>query len=354
VKQGAENALDIDVELDTEGGEVIKIEDKRRPEPKVKAKPTVDPRINLPYSEEAVERDAWARAWLLLDVDETGHVTRLKLLKAPGFDLDAICIEQGLTLTFEPARDHAGRPMKTYMLWTMEWPAWGWLIQGNGVAVRRPADHHDLHSLSANRDVVGEDMVMGQNQKIGGLWARHNVTGTAFEGALDRVPCAGSGPLNLDLRNRAYRDCSAPDLSMLEALPWITKDTAATAIAELANPRVQLTEQREPGSRWPGYVAAGVTGVFAIATVVSYRRFSAYQDELIGKAFLATTDPNGFAEARQRLRRWQNLTYGLTVASIASAGVTLFLWHRDQRKSSFSVQPSEHGRGAGATYMRRW
>lgn len=76
VQGGVMNALDIDVELDTAGGEVIKIEDRKRPEPKVAAKPTKDPRQSLPYSDEAVERDAWARAWLLLDVDEAGKVTR--------------------------------------------------------------------------------------------------------------------------------------------------------------------------------------------------------------------------------------------------------------------------------------
>jgi hypothetical protein len=242
--------------------------------------------------------------------------------------------------------------MKTYMLWTMEWPAWGWLIQGNGVAVRRPADHYDLHSLSGNRDAVGKEMVLGEYRKVGGLWARNNVTGTVFEGALDRVPCAGSGPLNLDLRNRAYRDCSEPDLSVTEALPWITKDTAATAIAELANPKLQLVEQRDPGARWPGYVAAGLTGALAIATVASYLKFSRHQDVVAESAFLATIDPMAYEAALDKQKRWGTITLGLTAASVVSVGATLLLWNRNAPKSSFSVQPTE--KGGAAAFTKTW
>ena len=356
VQQGATNTLDIDVELDTSGGEVIKIEDKKRPVPTVKAKPVKDPRLSLPYSDEAVERDAWARAWMLLDVDERGTVTRLKLLKRPGFDLDKICIDQAFTLTFEPALDHAGRPMKTYMLWTMEWPSWGWLIQGNGVAVRRPADSNDLHSHAGNRggrEASGTDMVWGIDRPIGGLWARPNATATAFQGALDRVPCAGSGPLNLDLRNRAYRDCSPPDLGVVEALPWITRETAATAIAELANPRLLLDEGYDPGSPWPGYIGAAVSGVFAVATVLTYREYSKRSDA-VSEPYLATIDPLGYIEKKKTQERWRNITLGCTAAMVVSIGVTTLIWNRNQRRSSFSVQPTEHGSGAAATYLTKW
>ncbi|MDQ3301409.1 MAG: carboxypeptidase-like regulatory domain-containing protein [Myxococcota bacterium] len=95
--------LDIEVELDMAGGEVIRIVDKQPPVPAVKPKPRQDPRKSLPYSDEAVERDAWAKAWLLLDVDRSGVVQRLKLLKAPGFGLDRIAIEEGFKLRFDPA-----------------------------------------------------------------------------------------------------------------------------------------------------------------------------------------------------------------------------------------------------------
>ena len=333
VQQGATNTLDIDVELDIEGGEVIKIEDKRRPVPKVKPKPKKDPLLSLPYSEEAVERDAWARAWMLLDVDERGTVTRLKLLKRPGFDLDRICIEESFKLTFDPALDDKGRPMKTYMLWTMEWPSWGWLIQGNGTAVRRPPDSNELH-------------VHAQNIRDHGLaranWARPSAAATAFPNALDRVPCAGSGPLNLDLQNRAYRDCSQADTSVAESLPWITRETADTAIAELSNPNLQLLTDDEgpPGSPWPGYIGAGVSVALAITTVYGYYQWNVWQDRATDEAFKATVDPREYAEVTGSRDRWGKRALGLTAATILTAGATLLLWNRDQRKSSFSVQPT--------------
>ena len=349
VRQGATNTMDVDLELDIDGGEVIKIEDRKRPQPAVKPKPTKDPRISLPYSEEAVERDAWARAWLLLDVDEQGSVARLKLLKRPGFDLDKICIEEAFKLRFDPARDAAGRPMKTYMLWTFEWPSWGWLIQGNGVAVRRPPDSNALHSLAANITVTGREGA--SNAKIGGPWARPSAAATAFEGALDRVPCAGSGPLNLDLRNRAYRDCSQPDMSVAESLPWITRETAETAIAELANPNLMLvTDDTPKGSSIPGYVLAGVTGGLAITTVIAFLQFDKYQQRVEDSAWQATIDPDAYAETVHSRTRWGKITLGLTAATILTGGVTLLVWHRNQSKSSFSVQPTSSGSGGAALF----
>lgn len=357
VRSGATNTMDVELELDTEGGEVIRIEDRKRPEPKVKAKPRKDVRMSLPYSDEAVERDAWARAWLLLDVDEAGRVTRLKLLKRPGFDLDRICIEEALKLQFEPARDAQGRPMKTYMLWTMEWPSWGWLIQGNGVAVRRPADTNDLHAHAQNirAGVTGTDLVLGSRQPIGGPWSRPLPNGTAFEGALDRVPCAGSGPLNLDLRNRAYRDCSQPDLAVIDSLPWITPETAPTAIAELANPDLMLVaDTTPPGSPIPGYVGAGVTAALAIATVYGFYQYDKYQSRVEDAPWQALTDPEQYADDGRRRTRWGKITLGLSTATILSAGVTLLVWNRNQSKRSFSVQPSSSGDGGAAVFTTSW
>jgi hypothetical protein len=353
VQRGTTNTMDVDIELDTQGGEVIKIEDKKRAVPAVQPKPKKDVRLSLPYSDEAVERDAWARAWLLLDVDERGAVTRLKLLKRPGFDLDKICIEQAFELRFDPARDASGQPMKTYMLWTFEWPAWGWLIQGNGIAVRRPRDTNEMHAWTPNREATGTDMVLGVDQKVGGLWARPNATANAFEGALDRVPCAGSGPLNLDLRNRAYRDCSQPDLSVAEALPWITRETAETALAELSNPNLVLVEEVQ-GSRVPTFVAAGVTGLLAIAAGVSVYKFANATDRVAAYTWQATIDPDAYAEHTATRDRWGKRALGLTAAAILAGGATLLIWHRNMPKRSFSVQPSETGKGAQATLQLRW
>ena len=121
VSEHVTTTLDVEVETDIAGGEVIRIIDTKLPAPAVPPKPAVDhERKSLPYSPQAMERDAWARAFLLLDIDETGHVTRLKLLKRPGFDLDQIAIDEAFKLQFEPARDAAGRPVRTYIIWDME------------------------------------------------------------------------------------------------------------------------------------------------------------------------------------------------------------------------------------------
>ncbi|MDQ3334186.1 MAG: carboxypeptidase regulatory-like domain-containing protein [Myxococcota bacterium] len=352
VVDGISNTMDVDIELDVEGGEVIKIEDKRRPEPKVRPKPKQDVAKSLPYSEEAVERDAWARAWLLLDVDERGTVTRLKLLKRPGFDLDKICIDEAFKLKFTPALDDAGRPMKTYMLWTFEWPSWGWLIQGNGTAMRRPVDRDDMEARQTNSLVTGTQ----GGAKIGGTWATPTTAesaGTAFETSLGRVPCAGSGPLNLDLRNRAYRDCSQPDTSVAEALPWITRETAAAAVAELANPNLILVEEKQ-GSRVPTFVGLGVTSVLAVTAIVSFYKFSKAVDRVEDYAWQASIDPEAYARHTAARDRWGKRAFGFTAGAILSGGATLLIWHRNMPKRSFSVQPSETGNGASASFSTTW
>jgi hypothetical protein len=132
------------------------------------------------YSDYAVEHDVWARAWLLLDIDVHGTVTRVKLVRRPGADLDQIAIETAMKMKFEPARDALG-PKASQLLWSIEWPSWGWLIAEEGLATKIPA-------------------------------------------SVNNVPCAGSGkPLNLDNLHPVYRDCSLPDTSKIDALPWQTK-----------------------------------------------------------------------------------------------------------------------------------
>lgn len=133
------------------------------------------------YSDYAIEHDTWARAWLLLDIDARGVVTRVKLVRRPGADLDQIAIETAMKMRFEPARDALGAPKASRLLWTIEWPSWGWLIAHEGLATKIPA-------------------------------------------SVNGVPCAGSGqPLNLDSVHPVYRDCAMPDVSKIDTLPWQTK-----------------------------------------------------------------------------------------------------------------------------------
>jgi len=139
-------------------------------------------RIAPPYSDYMMEHDVWAKAWLLLDIDERGTVTRVKLLKKPGYDLDQIAIDRGFSMRFDPAEDANGNPMATQLVTPIEWPAFWWLIAREGLATRVPE-------------------------------------------YIEKVPCANSGvPMNLGSIHPMYRDCSpAPDLAKLDDYPWITK-----------------------------------------------------------------------------------------------------------------------------------
>ena len=373
VKRGATNTLDIDIDLDVDGGEVIRIDDTKRPKPKVAAQSKRDTRVSLPYSDEAVTRDAWARAWLLLDVDETGAVIRLKLLKRPGFNLEKICIEEAFKLRFDPARDPTGKPIKTYMLYTMEWPSWGWLVQGNGTAMGRPKDSDELHVHSHNitHGVTEELPILGPVQSIpgknnaadseglvqkpmrsGGERASPLASATAFPQALARVPCWGSGPLNLDLDNRAYRDCSQPNLTRSEWLPWITRDTAATAIEEMAAPDLIVVEEGPEKSNTPGYIAAGTTGVLAGAAVLSFVMYNRYHSRVAKHGVISILEDDQIANDRNARDRWKTIGIGAVISTVLAGGATLFLWNFDEQK--FSVEPNLSGYGGTASFTMSW
>lgn len=94
--------------------------------PAIAAEPLSDTLLT-DYTEQAIEHDVWARAWLLLDVDAKGTVRRVKLLDRPGYGLDAIAIREAFVLRFEPARDAADRPISSLVIWFFEWPSFSWL-----------------------------------------------------------------------------------------------------------------------------------------------------------------------------------------------------------------------------------
>jgi len=159
------------------GDETIVIHD---PPPKVEPKPVKHySRIAPPYSDYAIEHDRWARAWLMLDVDASGTVRRVKFLHHPGADLDAIALRQALGMKFEPARDAQDHPVSRMVLWTIEWPSYWWLVMVEGVT-------------------------------------------TGIPSAVNGVPCAGSGPLHMESMHRVYRDCSGPDFSSAATEVWHT------------------------------------------------------------------------------------------------------------------------------------
>ncbi|HEY5923964.1 MAG TPA: hypothetical protein VIV11_19930 [Kofleriaceae bacterium] len=161
-------------------GETIIVRGKAPPVKMPKGKKRYG-RIAPPYSDWMMEHDVWAKAWLLLDIDERGVVTRLKLLKKPGYDLDQIAIDRGFSMRFDPAEDANGNPMATQLITPIEWPAYWWLITREGIATKIP-DY------------------------------------------IERVPCYGSGPWKMGSIHKAYRDCSpAPDLATLDQFAWIEK-----------------------------------------------------------------------------------------------------------------------------------
>lgn len=142
--------------------------------PVVPAK-SLTPRDTVPeYSETAQDKNQWTRAWLLLDVSETGKVRRVKLLNKPGLDLDAIAVREAFEIGFEPARDRADKPVPTFVIWTWEWPAFFWQVENR----KRP------NRLPPN---------------------------------IGRMACIGSRP------DRAMRDCTKPALAKAVTLPWIEK-----------------------------------------------------------------------------------------------------------------------------------
>jgi hypothetical protein len=137
------------------------------------AKSQRDPKLVPAYSDRAIESNTWTRAWLLLDIDSTGSVRRVKFVKKPGLDLETIALKHAFTTHFEPARDATNNPVSSQLVWGIEWPAHGWMVQHVGSAAKLP--DHDLPR------------------------------------------CAGTGPLNLgSMLEPVYRDCSKPDMAHTE------------------------------------------------------------------------------------------------------------------------------------------
>jgi hypothetical protein len=139
------------------------------------AKALSDPTIIPEYTMEMMDKNAWVRAWLLVEVSATGVVSRVKLLNAPGYELDAIAIRDAFKLKFEPARDHADKAIRTQVLWAFEWPAFWWMKE-------------------------------------------HNFARRRLPGAVLRVRCRGSGPTH-----DVYRDCSPPNLVNAITSKWIER-----------------------------------------------------------------------------------------------------------------------------------
>lgn len=169
--------------VDSTEGEVIEVHGKIAP-PAPPAPTNYKPKKAPPYSDKALVQDAWTRAWMLLDIDETGALRRIKWLKRPGYDLDPIAISEVKKLKFQPARDSNGKPIRAWLVWGIEWPSAWWLDKFVGTRSGMPP--------------------------IGPGGRRKD----------DYIPCAGSGPWHMGSLHKTYKDCSKPDLKVAEREPW--------------------------------------------------------------------------------------------------------------------------------------
>jgi hypothetical protein len=123
-----------------DGGEVIEIHETAAPA--VAAKP-IDRFIRiLPYSDDAIRDDEWARAWMTLDVDAAGNVVHLKWMHRPGHGLDPIAVAHAFELKLEPARDRAKRAVPSQLVWMFEWPSHKWLVAHTHYDLTRMPDDY--------------------------------------------------------------------------------------------------------------------------------------------------------------------------------------------------------------------
>ncbi len=328
IKDGT--TLRLDFELEVSDGEIIRIVDSK-PATVPPKLPKDAPRVTPPYSTEAMERSAWAKAWLLLDVDETGRVRRVKLVKRPGFGLDDIAVKEAMKLRFEPALDENNKPMRTTMYWAMEWPSYEWLMVHQGVTKRMPVESYAIDPFRGNFGVGGDNSaLLGQ---------------AMTEPTLENVPCLGSGPLNLDRAAPTYRDCSQPNVTKVPHLPWLDgSQPVPPEPAELAGkpePTLRLTR----ASYVPQIASSSISVGLWVATIVTFVKFDKYATRMARYSSYEPIeiDRNQLlsdAKNRDRYARWSLITLS---AAVASTGLSLSLWFRHQRHADFSVQPENGG-----------
>jgi len=75
-------------------------------------------RLNIPYPEAARKRGVSGVVVVRLLVDQQGKVATAQLLKTLGFGLDRAALTLVKRFRFRPARDHLGRAIPTYVIWT--------------------------------------------------------------------------------------------------------------------------------------------------------------------------------------------------------------------------------------------
>jgi hypothetical protein len=222
------------------------------------------------------------------------------------------------------------------MFWAMEWPSHGWLVEHNGTATRMPTESYAIDPFMRG---------------FGGLL--NPAAPNPEASALRHVPCAGSGPLNLDLRYPVYRDCSKPNLKKVPLLAWLDGTGPIPpdppSIARKPEPPLHLSR----ASYLPQIAMSGVTATLLAGTLYSYAQFSKYSNRLskVISPGIPVTNLKQYQSDVDGYHRWQQFSILGTIATITSGSITGLMWFRHQRKSEFSVQPEDDG-GASVSYSR--
>ena len=221
-------------------GEVIVIREKRKAR-RARAK-NFNRLRTPPYSNKAIVGNHWAKAWLLLDVDETGEVTRVKFINRPGHDLDDIAVGEAMKLEFSPSLNEDGEPIKTLVVWSIEWPAYWWLVDRTGSSSSIPPLNNPHWGTAGPAAPVGATPLRSSGPRAEAGKTVRGGFGTGFRqltgeagmatqplaSMADSVPCEGTEPLNLDSVSPVQKDCSLPDFDKpFDSEPWIERTGAA-------------------------------------------------------------------------------------------------------------------------------
>ena len=296
------------------GGEIIEVQGNQ---PLRYAKPKVDPLRIPPYSDQAVLGNHWSKAWLLLDVDDRGVVARVKFLQRPGHDLDEIAVNYAFGMTFDPARNKFGVPVRSYIVWPLEWPAIGW---------------HQLRQLPANRLPNLPEVVQNDHDVIFDMYP----------------PCAEGQSLNLSLAEPVQRSCAIPDLSRMDASePWILRDASVpppvVAAAPIIEPRQERADRIASArqNRTYAIISTVVTGAAITGLAVSYQHFKKYSDRYDeDQTSLAPIPPGRPQSDLDHKHSWEMGMIAFAAGTMVSGIATGYFW---SHASHLSLQPQGDG-----------